>query len=321
MTTTARKRKENIFRVNTSAMNFSISAINGISNSLPPVPHFWMTPEVNDQIDFIVERCDKEVGWFGLIRFHEEYNAYEMYKVILPEQKVTATETEIDGQAWAVAATELIQNGYDVSHMCAWFHSHVNMAVSPSMQDEEQVEEFLETQIESPEMPVFIRGIINKSGDCKVDIYYLQEGVAYTCIPVFINDARKDRHTEGLADLIDANVKPKYKTYNSGNVYQPPARTTQKQRNNGGGNSGKKRDQPNNNAKSKVADINGNDWNWEEEVEEWREELGLTPGSSDTPLIYGIDWDETTPVSERPPNWEDDDDYLVSGLCRDYFVH
>lgn len=339
------------FSVDTGGLTPRVSRIGGIQTAYPPEPQVWYTPEVAAQITYLVDKCTKEVGWFGLVRYHEAEHAYEIYKISIPNQIVTATETDIDEKSWGEAGHELILQGYDTTDMYAWFHSHVNMSVSPSLQDEDQVEEFIEALVDTPEMPVFIRGIINKKGEYKVDVYYIQHGIAYNCVPVMINDPQRRTFVEGMDALIKDRVvektyiPPAY-PYN----YKVPAVTVTNTP------ATNKTTQPSlvfeneeEEEETVIFDALGNiindtfddddvyeqavqmvldsgkdvnDEDFEDEVEQmmvdlyqqeeaWRQTIGFA---------YGEDWDENTPVRNRPEGWEADLEYQRVGKYLDHYA-
>lgn len=199
--------KNNRFTVNTTSLTSSITKIVDNTDSVLVTPKVYFTPKVYQQMQFIVEHCQKEVGWMGLVNDLGK-NTYLIDKLYIPKQTVSSTETDISSEAMANLALQVLDEGHDPSCMYAWFHSHVNMSVSPSVQDEEQVSEFIEN------CPVFIRGIINKKNDIKVDVYYRDYNTAYNCVKtdVWIDPISKEE-TEELAKTIKDNVINQVYTY------------------------------------------------------------------------------------------------------------
>lgn len=138
-----------------------------------PAPRVFYTAEVYDLIKFLVAHCEKEVGWLGMV--DTIGNDYLITAIYVPEQEVHGTETDIDADAMAALAMEILDANEDPSKLFYWGHSHVNMGVSPSGQDEQQVDEYLVN------CPGFIRGIYNKKGDSKVDVFLPEEGIVWQC--------------------------------------------------------------------------------------------------------------------------------------------
>ena len=96
----------------------------------------------------LVNKYSTEVGWYGIGRVEGHLILVE--DIYVPEQKVHATRVEL--------APEVVPNNV------LWGHSHVNMACTPSSQDNETWDEFMNT----PEVLGDINYamlIINKRGE------------------------------------------------------------------------------------------------------------------------------------------------------------
>tara|TARA_R100001377_G_C3181619_1_gene106861 strand:- start:345 stop:1190 length:846 start_codon:yes stop_codon:yes gene_type:complete len=164
------------YSVDTAGLEQRTSAIRGPGLSAATAePVVYFQPEAYEKMVQIVEECQLEVGWFCSVSKLSKTD-YLIEDVYLPHQEVTAVETDIPAEALEEAYLAMLEQGKDPSTLYAWFHSHVNMGVSPSGQDELQVESFLQT------CPVFIRGIMNKAGALKVDLYLRTEGIAYNSV-------------------------------------------------------------------------------------------------------------------------------------------
>ncbi len=131
------------------------------------IPIVLYSPRAYQKIAQVVAMCDKEVGWFGSVEV-KGIN-YLITDIFVPEQEVSSIETNISPSSHL----DLIVTLDNPDSLYYWGHSHVNMAVAPSLQDEDQVEEYLN------HAPVFIRGIYNKKGDSKVDVYDTKQGVIF----------------------------------------------------------------------------------------------------------------------------------------------
>ena len=110
----------------------------------PESPTLLYTQKVKYQIDMLVNRCKEEVSWMGLVDQIDDLT-YLVTEIFVPEQEVTSTTTEIEGDALADLFMELINQGKDPEKLIYHGHSHVNMAVSPSQQDEDQIHQFLQS--------------------------------------------------------------------------------------------------------------------------------------------------------------------------------
>lgn len=177
------------------ALKYSVSTTSTTASGVVPIkgatkypaqPEIYFTREAWVKQCHLVHKSPMEVGWFALVDHDEANNVFTITELVIPKQEVTAAETDIGKEDLADAAMELIEQGKDTGKMYAWFHSHVNMGVSPSAQDEYQVEDFLEDLADQPEVPAFIRGIQNKAGDLKLDVYYIQHGIAYQNVEFYV---------------------------------------------------------------------------------------------------------------------------------------
>jgi hypothetical protein len=173
----------------------------------PKPPKVFYTDTAWATIRYLVDSVSTEVGWLGLVETEtndkDEVVSFTITDIYIPEQKVNGAETDIAAETLCDLAVELEESGKESEKLIYWGHSHVNMGVSPSTQDEVQVEEFLDNGCK-----LFIRGIYNKHGHSKVDIYDVDNNCAHQCVwngpmPLPIDKNFSDR----LDKLIKKNVK------------------------------------------------------------------------------------------------------------------
>ena len=135
------------------------------------------------KMNIYIKECKEEIGWLGTVTKDKEY--YYISDVMLFEQEVHATTTEITPEGLSKFGEELLQqeNGIDIwNSIKVWGHSHVNMSVFASGQDDAQMETFAENGHD-----FFIRIIANKKGEMKLDLYDYMQGVIYTNLSWFEN--------------------------------------------------------------------------------------------------------------------------------------
>lgn len=316
--TPAKPAKVNKHRVNTGDMEQGMTRITGIKSAFPTMPKIIFKPKVWAQMEYIVDKCPKEVGWFTLQTYNADTNIFTVYDLILPEQEVTSVETAISGDDLGKAAYEVIEQGGDTSHIYGWFHSHVNMAVSPSGQDETQVEEFIEDLTDTPEVPAFIRGIINKQGDVKLDVYYMHHGIAYTCVPYEIEQTQE--WVAGLDTLIKQRVKEAKPAYSYMNMpYAHAGAAKQRVQSLQHGHS-PQHVRPNVLRDPVPAASNAGGFrDYAIEEEDWEvREMNIFNGTNIVDVdAYGYDWDVEDPIQARPDGWWDDEDYQQYGYVHD----
>ena len=194
--TTANTRKKR-WSFSTTSLTAGIATLCSTELRTPTV---FYTREVQAIIQLIVANCEKEVGWWGYVETLPSGD-YLITEIFVPEQIVTGTETDISPMAMAALANTLMEQDKDPGKLFYWGHSHVNMGVSPSAQDETQVEEYLDN------LPVFIRGIYNKSGSSKVDVYDRAQGVAFNAVPAGCESPLTADMKNAILEILKTNVR------------------------------------------------------------------------------------------------------------------
>ncbi len=215
------KKLESKFLVNSSSSSRRITHLNRREELI--YPSVLYSPKAYHKILHVVAACPKEVGWFGTVDIVG--NIYTITDIFVPEQIVTNTETEIKPEALSDIALSI----QDPEKLIYWGHSHINMACSPSKQDEEQTEEYLD------HTDVFIRGIYNKKGDSKVDVFDTQAKVIYECVkdsPIIVGMDEEELKifTEGIKETVKERQYtppsfPKSYNYNGGNSHKNNTRS------------------------------------------------------------------------------------------------
>jgi hypothetical protein len=145
---------------------------------------------------YIEEASPNEVGWLGVVDKISE-TEYRCKDVYMLTQHVHGATTEITSEGLVAFAEEY---GDDIVSRCMmWGHSHVNMGVSPSGQDMEQMKLFINNG-----MPWFFRVIANKKSDIGVTFFNYDNGY-------YIEDCKweltpREDHTATIA-VAKAEVK------------------------------------------------------------------------------------------------------------------
>lgn len=146
------------------------------------MPKVIISAEALTKMQLYIEGCTKEVGWLGTAI--KQGNNYFIMDTYLFEQEVHSTTTEITPEGLSNFGEEILKrnDGMEIwNNLKVWGHSHVNMGVTPSGQDDSQMNTFKDGGHDW-----FIRIIGNKSGDLKIDIYNYEMGVIYNDIKFFI---------------------------------------------------------------------------------------------------------------------------------------
>jgi hypothetical protein len=158
------------------------------------IPRVYISKQAYADMWFMVDEVSDEVGWLGTVRQDGFLNFY-IEEVFLVAQEVTATTTELDETGIAKLVEELLvrpDGNQLLDSLRFWGHSHVRMDVLPSGRDNDQMEPFKANGCD-----YFIRGIFNKLGKAKFDIFYFKEGITFTDVPwtlVEVDDPGRKKH-------------------------------------------------------------------------------------------------------------------------------
>lgn len=145
-------------------------------------PRIGIQSDALAKMQIYVQQCSDEVGWLGTAYLDEKNRFILIKDVYLFDQDVHGTTTEITPEGLSNFAEELLSmgdKGVEIwNSLKVWGHSHVNMTVSPSGQDDRQMVTFQEGGHDW-----FIRLIANKKGDMKLDLYDYKSGITYIDLP------------------------------------------------------------------------------------------------------------------------------------------
>jgi len=136
------------------------------------IPKIYISKDALKDMYVIVQSCSEEVGWLGTVDRVE--GGFHIKEIFVPDQEVHSTTCEISPDGVSEVAMRLLKrkNGDKmVNSLRFWGHSHVNMGVFASQQDEDQFEEFYDN------CDFFIRGVFNKKGETYFTIYLREEKV------------------------------------------------------------------------------------------------------------------------------------------------
>ena len=142
-------------------------------------PQVYITPLAYAKMTHLVRIVDKEVGWLGTAYKNNELNCIIIHDILLFHQEVNSVTCEITPEGLAEFAEELLQEDDGVetwNSIKLWGHSHVNMGVNPSAQDDDQMKVFADHN------DWFLRIIANKSGELKIDLFDYTTNVKFTNI-------------------------------------------------------------------------------------------------------------------------------------------
>ena len=141
------------------------------------------------KMKLFIDGCEDEIGWLGTA-YREGKNIY-VEDVYLFEQEVHSTTTEITPEGLGKFGEEILKedNGMEVwNNLKVWGHSHVDMGVTPSGQDCDQMLVFKDSGHDW-----FLRIIGNKKGLIKFDLYDYKIGVEYNDIPYYEHISKDEK--------------------------------------------------------------------------------------------------------------------------------
>ena len=138
------------------------------------IPVIELPIEVFQKMSALVRNSNEEIGWLALCK--KEANSYNIYEVTICDQEVSETTVELDEKGIQKIAEELISTNREdeMNNVRCWGHSHVDMPVSPSGQDDKTFEEYYKQCGD-----YFIRLIMNRKGEYYIDLADYEEGVIY----------------------------------------------------------------------------------------------------------------------------------------------
>lgn len=145
-------------------------------------PKLIVTPLAYQKMGTIIDKCTDEVGWFGTVH-PRGAGEFLLKDVFLPKQVTNAATCEIDPEGLIELASQILAmpDGMGLyNSLKLWGHSHVNMGVGASGQDDKQ---FRELVAESTQQDWYFRLIANKKGEMKVDMMDLVGAVMWEDIP------------------------------------------------------------------------------------------------------------------------------------------
>ena len=127
-----------------------------------------ITQLAHEKSKAIANAYHEEIAWFGLVT--KKDNQYIIHDIFVPQnQRTSAVNVHTSPNDMAEAmlwATE--QRDVEGAYIGAHFHSHVNMTVTPSVTDVNQLEETMRDGAET-----YIHLIYNKKGDYSVMLGHL----------------------------------------------------------------------------------------------------------------------------------------------------
>jgi len=170
-------------------------------------PKIVLNERAFEWIRAIVDLHDTEVGFFACV--DKNADNFFIRNVEYPKQfLVNGGTCEMDREGQALLMVKLINEDReaDISKMKVWGHSHVNMSVGPSKQDDDQAFQFAKEHAEGDFM---IRLIANKKGEMNLALFDFKNNMIFEDVEYSISytDSESiDRNkVERIARVINEN--------------------------------------------------------------------------------------------------------------------
>jgi len=141
----------------------AITIRSNTDESMPPWikrPAVYTLFQAQRELDAYINLCDMEITGLGCV--NKTGNTFVIEKLCLLDQKVNEVKAELSQDALHTLAYESVKSGKSLANVRLWWHSHVDMPVKWSMQDEATIENLGATA------DWFISIVGNKAGEYNV---------------------------------------------------------------------------------------------------------------------------------------------------------
>ena len=153
------------------------------------VPEIFITKKALLWVESIVDLHSTEVGFYGSV-IDEGDGKYIIDDIFYPKHDLaTAATCEISSAGMTDVMEYLISKDRvdDIGRLKMWGHSHVNMGVGPSGQDEE-----MGLELAKDNGTFLIRMITNKKGIMGITFYDMVNKIRFMDLPISVLEASAD---------------------------------------------------------------------------------------------------------------------------------
>lgn len=153
-------------------------------------PKVHIPQETWDDMMHITALVDKEVGWFTRVERSED--TFILHDVRLPTQQSSGATVEFEPEHLDNYLLELMEDSpedfAEVNNtLRCWAHSHNNMGVSPSGQDQKTIEGLVQN------CDYFVAVRVNKRGEVEADVALASLGLVCEDVPVTVGAIDMER--------------------------------------------------------------------------------------------------------------------------------
>jgi len=153
-----------------------------------PLPKVRFTKHAMKWVAAMIDNHSEEIGFYGVVE--RDGNIFTITDIFYPKHElVTSTTCEIDPEGMRNIMMYLMDNhrDADIGNLKMWGHSHVNMGISPSGQDETQAMTLVKDNGD-----YLIRLIANKKGEMGITLYDLESRLKYSDLPYVVIESEEE---------------------------------------------------------------------------------------------------------------------------------
>jgi len=167
-------------RSNEDSIRYDIKISKSLEKQITK-PTLFFTKLATDKMVYLVDKCDKEVAWHGLVVYDEEQSTYVVEDIIVYPQTATSVTVTTDDSEIAGWFNSLDDDTFFKLRLQG--HSHVNMSVSPSSTDTTYYNQLLQN-LGDDDYYIFM--ILNKKNSIFVNIYDYAQNVIFETTDITI---------------------------------------------------------------------------------------------------------------------------------------
>lgn len=170
-------------------------------------PSIIVSKSAYDDMRLLVDECDIEVGWMGLVEKTAE--GFYISEIFVPKQKCHEARTRFDDGAMFDIIRDLKKRKIDPSGLRLWGHSHVWWDPDPSNDDWRQIDEFSNSDW-------MLTAIANKQGSIKFQAHFYEHGITIGDVPWSIpadplEDSLREQTRQTILDKVGILGRPPVK--------------------------------------------------------------------------------------------------------------
>jgi len=170
------------------------------------MPVIKFTSKAYKWMEALVESHSIEVGFYGVV--DRDGDVYTVRDIFYPKHDLaTGTTCEISRDGFVDIMKHLMKNDRrdDLPKLKMWGHSHVNMAVNPSGQDESQA-----LTLAKSNQDYLLRIIANKKGMYGITLFDVEKNLKYSNLPFDIIPSEEEANEviEEIQAILASNISP-----------------------------------------------------------------------------------------------------------------